>query len=253
MSVLTKWFIFFSNRILLTADGKIPASTTPPIAIPENTTIIHLPNEKDGTLCRALSVEATEDSNANFIDLRTSFDILPQSDYIMAGKAAEVLYWDEHTQFCGKCGGVMQFHTDISKRCTSCGKEVWPQLAIAIIVAVTRSEEILLVQSRNFRGDYLGLVAGFVETGETLEECVHREVMEETHITIKNLQYVESQPWPYPCGLMIGFTAEYAGGDIQIQRSELNKGGWYHRSSLPAIPGKVSLARRLIDRWLASF
>ena len=117
----------------------------------------------------------------------------------------------------------------------------------AIIVAITRGHEILLVQSKKFRGNYFGLVAGFVETGETLEECVHREVMEETGITIKKLKYFSSQAWPYPFNIMIGFTAEYAHGDLQLQRSELNEGGWYKLNNLPEIPGKVSLARQLID------
>lgn len=95
----------------------------------------------------------------------------------MAGKAQEILYWDQNTRFCGVCGAPMKLHTDISKRCTNCGKEVWPALATAIIVAITRNEgrEILLVQSNKFKKDYLGLVAGFVETGENLEQCVHRE------------------------------------------------------------------------------
>ena len=142
------------------------------------------------------------------------------------------------------------FHTDISKRCTNCGKEVWPALAVAIIVAITRGDEILLVQSNKFKGDYLGLVAGFVETGETLEECVRREVMEETHISIRDIEYFKSQSWPYPSGLMVGFKAKYESGELCLQRSELNKGGWYRRDNLPAIPGKVSLARMLIDDWI---
>ena len=93
----------------------------------------------------------------------------------------------------------------------------------------------------------MGLVAGFVETGESLEEAVKRETLEETGISIKNIQYAGSQAWPYPSGLMIGYTAEYESGNMQIQRSELNKGGWYSLRNLPAIPGKVSLARQLID------
>ena len=146
----------------------------------------------------------------------------------------------------------MQLHTDISKRCTQCGREVWPALSAAIIVAITRNhgEEILLVQSKSFKRDYMGLVAGFVETGESLEACVEREVWEETRLHIRNLRYFASQPWPYPNVLMMGFTAEYDGGTLQLQRSELNKGGWFSRHNLPAIPGRVSLARKLIDHWL---
>ena len=144
----------------------------------------------------------------------------------------------------------MKFHTDISKRCTQCGKEVWPQLATAVIVLVSRGDEVLLVHAKNFRGDFYGLVAGFVETGETLEEAVCREVMEETGLTIKNLHYYGSQPWPYPCGLMVGFLAEYDNGDIHLQRSELSRGAWFNRHHLPQIPEKLSIARQIIDYWL---
>ena len=179
--------------------------------------------------------------------LRETFDVLDSECYALAGKARELLYWNDNSQYCGMCGCPMKFHTNISKRCTNCGKEVWPALATAIIVAIMRGEEILLVQSKNFRGDYMGLVAGFVETGESLEEAVKRETLEETGISIKNIQYAGSQAWPYPSGLMIGYTAEYESGNLQIQRSELNKGGWYSLRNLPAIPGKVSLARQLID------
>ena len=144
----------------------------------------------------------------------------------------------------------MRLHTDISKRCSQCGKEVWPQLATAVICLVQRGDEVLLVHARNFRGDFYGLVAGFVETGETLEEAVVREVREETGIEIRNLRYFASQPWPYPCGLMVGFTAEYASGELHLQRSELSRGGWFKRNALPQIPEKLSIARRLIDHWL---
>ena len=108
---------------------------------------------------------------------------------------------------------------------------------------------MLLVHARNFKRDFFGLVAGFVETGETLEEAVEREVMEETGIRIRNIRYFASQPWPYPCGLMVGFFADYESGDIHLQRSELSKGGWYRYDALPPIPEKLSIARRLIDHW----
>ena len=144
----------------------------------------------------------------------------------------------------------MKFHTDISNRCEPCGKEVWPQLATAVIVLVRKGDEVLLVHANNFRTDFYGLVAGFVETGETLEEAVHREVMEETGLHIKNLKYFASQPWPYPCGLMVGFTADYDGGKIHLQRSELSKGAWFDKDHLPHIPEKLSIARHLIDDWL---
>ena len=183
--------------------------------------------------------------------LRPSWYKLSKDLYQTAGKCHEILYWDQNTQFCGVCGAPMKMHTEISKRCTQCGKEVWPQLATAIIVLIHKGEEVLLVHAKNFRGNFFGLVAGFVETGESLEEAVHREVMEETGLTIENIRYFGSQPWPYPCGLMVGFEADYVSGTIKLQREELAAGSWFSKDNLPTIPEKLSIARQLIDSWLA--
>jgi NAD+ diphosphatase len=139
--------------------------------------------------------------------------------------------------------------TDISKKCTECGKEVWPQLATAVIVLIHRGDEVLLVRAKNFKRDYYGLVAGFVETGETLEEAVAREALEETGVNITNIRYFGSQPWPYPCGLMVGFNADYVSGEIHLQHSEIAKGGWFRKDNLPNIPEKLSIARMLLDAW----
>ena len=182
--------------------------------------------------------------------LRKSFQVLSPSDYQLAGEGQELLYWDSNSKYCGCCGAPMKWHTEISKHCTECGKEVWPQLSIAIIVRIVRDDMILLVHSRSFRSNYYGLVAGFVETGETLEEAVRRECREETGIEIKDLEYFGSQPWPYPCGLMVGFTARYASGEICLQTEELGGGDWFRRDNLPQIPDKASIARQLIDDWL---
>ena len=140
--------------------------------------------------------------------------------------------------------------TDISKKCTECGKEIWPQLATAVIVLIHKGDEVLLVRAKNFRTDFYGLVAGFVETGETLEEAVAREAFEETGVKITNIRYFGSQPWPYPCGLMVGFNADYVSGEIKLQEEEIAKGGWFHRNHLPEVPEKLSIARMLIDDWL---
>ena len=194
--------------------------------------------------------------------LRASYYKLPYELYLKAGKCQELLYWDYNTRFCGVCGAPMKMHTAISKRCTNCGKEIWPQVSPAVIVLIHRTvkggesgaegkeEEVLLVQARNFRTDFFGLVAGFVETGESLEEAVHREVMEETGLRITNLRYFGSQPWPYPCGIMVGFHADYVSGDIHLQREELKRGAWFRKDNLPTIPEKLSIARKLIDDWL---
>lgn len=182
--------------------------------------------------------------------LRNSFHRLERPLYLMAGKCFELTYWSARHRYCGVCGAEMKFHTAISKRCPNCGNEEWPQPAVAIIVRIHRGDQLLLVHARNFVSDYYGLVAGFVETGETLEEAVRREVKEETDIEITNIRYFGSQPWPYPCGLMVGFTADYVSGSVHLQEDELSCGGWFDREHLPHIPDKLSIARVLIDDWI---
>ena len=192
----------------------------------------------------------THSTKYEMCGLRPSYYKLSSDLYLKAGKCEELLYWDQNTKYCGVCGAPMRMHTDISKKCTECGKEVWPQLATAIIVLIHKGNEVLFVHAKNFKSNFMGLVAGFVETGETLEQAVHREVMEETNLTITNVKYFGSQPWPYPCGLMVGFTADYVSGEIKLQTSELARGAWFSKDNLPTIPEKLSIARRLIDAWL---
>ena len=207
----------------------------------------------DGAKAYRIDQPITNSDRYEMCGLRQSYYKLSEADYRLAGKCRELLYWDQSTKFCGVCGGTMHFDTPISKKCDQCGKEIWPLLAPAVIVLVRKGDEVLLVHANNFRDDHYGLVAGFVETGETLEEAVYREVMEETGLHITNLRYFGSQPWPYPCGLMVGFTADYDGGKIHLQRSELSKGAWFDRNHLPHIPEKLSIARQLLDSWLERF
>lgn len=242
-----RYFVFCQSDLVLekTTDGyRIP--TEPPTELKPWTTVMNV----DGEKAYRIDLPLLGNENYEMCGLRQSYYKLSEEDYLKAGKCHELLYWDQNTKYCGVCGGLMKFHTDISKRCEHCGKEVWPQLATAVIVLVRKGDEVLLVHANNFRTDFYGLVAGFVETGETLEEAVHREVMEETGLHIKNLKYFASQPWPYPCGLMVGFTADYDGGKIHLQRSELSKGAWFDKDHLPHIPEKLSIARHLIDDWL---
>ncbi len=247
------YFVFCKDELLLEQqeDGSysVPLSEEPPTEIKPWTTLLRV-TPLNGVDVRAYNLPAPT-PEGTFCPLRQSYYKLPLELYLKAGKCAELLYWDQNTRFCGVCGGTMKFHTDISKRCEQCGKEVWPQLATAIIVRITRDDEILMARARNFRGDFYGLIAGFVETGETLEEAVVREVHEETGLEIKDIRYFGSQPWPYPSGLMVGFTAHYAGGQIHVQREELKNVAWFHRDHLPKLPEKLSIARQLVDDWLA--
>ena len=250
-----QYFVFCQSDLVLEKFGygyRIPEE--PPVEVKPWTTVMNI----DGAKAYRIDTPLTGSDHYEMCPLRQSYYRLPEADYLKAGKCQELLYWDQNTKFCGVCGGAMRFDTDISKKCEHCGKEIWPQLATAVIVlirrhdAATGKEEVLLVHANSFRDDHYGLVAGFVETGETLEQAVYREVMEETGLHITNLHYFGSQPWPYPCGLMVGFTADYDSGKIHLQRSELSKGAWFDRDHLPHISEKLSIARQLLDAWLAT-
>lgn len=248
------WFVFCHSELMLekTPDGKytVPLSEKAPLNTASPISEIHNITPLDGTEIKAYATDSiTDTDHYELCPLRASYRKLPLELYMKAGKCAEILYWDANTQYCGKCGGRMKLHTDISKKCTQCGREIWPLLSTAIIVLIHRGDKVLLVHANNFKGHYYGLVAGFVETGETLEEAVRREVMEETGLQIKNLRYFSSQPWPYPCGLMVGFHADYESGELHLQLSELGDGGWFDKDNLPEIPEKLSIARKLIDDW----
>lgn len=251
------WFVFYQDKLLLKklpgkAGYEVPLSVESPVPVPRGNCVHSITPMGGDVPCKTFSIdyEYPEDERFRMWGLRASWDVLPEMYYLKAGKAKEILYWDAHNRYCGVCGKPMVMATDISKKCTCCGNTVWPQLATAIIVLIYRGDKILMVHARNFKGDFYGLVAGFVETGETLEHAVRREVMEETSLTIRNLKYFSSQPWPYPCGLMVGFTAEYESGELKLQESELSGGRWVSKDNLPQIPRELSLARKLIDLWL---
>lgn len=243
-----KYYCFYKGELLLRKDAD-------KYSIPEEMPLT-LDNVQDIDFCGTVSKAANmdkpyeEDEKYVMMPLRQTFFHLGEEEFKTATKCAEILYWDETTKYCSVCGAPMERHTNISKICTKCGREVWPQLAIAIIVRITRGDKILLVKARTFRKDFYGLVAGFVETGEGLEQAVEREIKEEVGLRIRKLKYFGSQSWPFPCGLMVGFTAEYESGEITLQEEELIDGKWFGKDNLPNIPDKMSIARRLIDDWI---
>jgi NAD+ diphosphatase len=172
----------------------------------------------------------------------------------IAGLANQFIYWDRNHRYCGKCGKLTEDKTDErAKICPNCGQIYYPRLSPAIIVAVTKRDRILLAHSRRFPSRFYSVLAGFVEPGENLSECVQREVREEVGIEVKNIHYFGSQPWPFPDSLMIAFTAEYASGEIKADKSEIADAGWFKADNLPRVPPGISIARQLIDWFLAKY
>ncbi len=189
-------------------------------------------------------------------NLRQLYGGLGDDWFQLAGRAVQIVDWERTHQFCGRCGAAMAaVPGERAKRCTVCGLSNYPRLSPAIIIAVTREIEgekhILLARNHRFPAGRYSVLAGFVEPGESLEECAAREVMEEVAIEIDNIRYFGSQPWPFPNSLMLGFTAEYAGGDFHLEDAEIAEAGWFAAHSLPNLPQRPSIARRLIDAFVA--
>ncbi len=186
-------------------------------------------------------------------ELRALHGVLDETHLQVAGLAIHLLHWDQTHAFCGVCGARTEFaEGENARRCVACQHLAYPRIAPSVIVAVTRDDELLLARGTRFTHPMFSVLAGFVEPGETLEQCVHREVREEVGIEVCNLQYFGSQPWPFPDSLMVGFTACYAGGTLSPDPSEIIEAGWFRRDALPIVPGSYSIARRLIDWFVES-
>jgi NAD+ diphosphatase len=244
------WFIFRGNEILVPeGDGRI--------LFPDIHRLFNLATvatlfigKYGGVPCYAVAIDrsARTPENFRFSDIRglsgrTSNELLG-----VAARASHLLLFNRTTQFCGVCGGPnLLMEAELAKQCPECGQIIYPRLSPAIIVLVRRDDEVLLARSPGFPPGMYSIIAGFVEPGETIEHAVHREVMEETGITIRDLHYIGSQPWPFPDSLMIGFVASYAGGMIKTDPKEIEEAAWFKRGALPGLPGPLSLSRALID------
>jgi NAD+ diphosphatase len=198
------------------------------------------------------AVEAGEDfhldDNCRFERIRSLYGSIPDGLFHLAGKASHLIYWSGNNLFCGRCGNPTENSRDErAKICTRCGNVIYPRLNPAIIVAIIRGDSILLARANRPGFTFHSVLAGFVEPGESLEECVQREIMEEVGIRVKNIRYFGSQDWPFPDSLMVGFTAEYDSGEIQIDHKEIAEAEWFTKKNLPDVPGKLSIARKLID------
>lgn len=197
------------------------------------------------------SEEAPAPAGMVFEPLRSLFERMEEDVFHLAGRAAQLLAWEATHRFCGRCGSVLvHAEQERAKLCPSCGLTHYPRLAPAVITAILKGDRILLAHARHFRNNMYGLISGFVEPGETLEDCVRRETMEEVGLRLRNIRYFGSQQWPFPHSLMIGFIAEYDGGEIAVDGEEIVHADWFGPDQLPVIPSGVSIARKMIDWYV---
>jgi NAD+ diphosphatase len=195
--------------------------------------------------------ETPAPAGLEWCELRAVTALLQEDAFQAISCARELLWWERRNRFCGCCGQPTQpSRTERALVCQACKTTVYPVIAPAVIVAITRGDTLLLAHNKNFRPGLHSLIAGFVDPGETLEQCVTREAHEETGVCIRNPRYLGSQPWPYPNSLMLGFHAEHESGEIAVDGVEIEHAAWFRRDALPEIPSKGTVARRIIDVWL---
>jgi NAD+ diphosphatase len=214
----------------------------------------HLLGELQGVACVALNLadDAPAPPGYRYAGLRSLFFRIPEPLLAIAARAFQIVEWDRTHRYCGRCGTpTRQRESERAKECPACGYIAYPRVSPAMMALVTRGREVLLARSTRFVTGMYSALAGFVEPGETIEDCIVREVREEVGVEVHNLRYFASHSWAFPHSLMIAYTAEHAGGDIRLEDDEIADAQWFSVDDLPPIPPGVSIARRLIDATVA--
>jgi len=202
------------------------------------------------------AAELPEDAEApagmSWEGLRALFSVLDDAHFALAGRAVQLINWDRTHQFCGRCGSRTEPHPQERVRvCPACKLSAYPRVAPAVMALIKRDKQILLARGPHFPPGMYSALAGFVEPGESLEQCLAREVFEEVGVQINNMRYFASQPWPFPHSLMIAFVCDWVSGEIKPQDGEIEEANWFEVLQLPKLPSKISIARRLIDAVVA--
>lgn len=257
------WFIFRGSELLVANEAAGETATLP--SSHQNFTLLrqHYLGQLEENLqqihCYAAEVapETEPPTGMQFAGLRQLFLRLPMDHLWLSGRAVQIIDWDRTHQFCSRCATPTQILShERAKKCPNCGLTTYPRISPAIIVRVDRVIDgvphVLLARNGRWQRNFYSVLAGFVEPGETLEDCVHREVFEEVGIRLRKVRYFGSQPWPFPNSLMVGFTAEYASGDIVLEEEEIADAQWFTADNLPNLPSSMSIARRLVDAFVAA-
>lgn len=234
-------YIFKQQQLLVDADFQLPEVEV----LASDLSI----NAGDAVIARDLLDHEPIPVGLQLIPIRQLLQVWTSAQFEQASRAIQLLEWRRNHQFCSHCGHKTEAHPrgEYAMICPDCGYHQYPRVNPCVITIITRGDnEILLAKNaRNTSGMY-GLIAGFVEVGETLEDAVRRETFEEVGLKLKNIQYLASQPWPFPSNLMLAFKAEYAEGEIELQEDEISDAAFFHFDQLPLIPFKGSIAHAMI-------
>lgn len=247
------WMLVQRDRVLL-REGDAGLAGAEQAARLASAGAAHFIGTLDGRQLWAAGVDddADADDGWRFSDLFSFHALAGDERWLAAGRAVQIVEWERTHRFCGRCGAPTEPVTgERAMRCRKCGLLAFPRLSPAVIVLIHRGDEALLARSHRFPAGMYSALAGFVEPGETVEGALVREVEEEVGVRVRNLEYRGSQPWPFPNSLMLGFFAEYAGGEIVPEAAEIEDAAWFRVDALPTIPGPISIANRLITAWAA--
>jgi NAD+ diphosphatase len=243
-------FAFLGSRVLALADGTVPRLEQLRDALADGSRLLHV-GDLDGEPCFAAAIDEPA-PGTEAVGLRSLLAVLPEPLATAAGRAAQTVEWDRSHAFCGRCGSATEpSAAELARTCPHCGASYWPRITPAVIMLVERDDRILLATRAGPSTGFYSCLAGFVEPGETLEQAVAREVEEEVGLQIDEIRYFGSQPWPFPSQLMVGFTARSARGDLRLDPAELADAGWYRADELPPVPPPFTIARTLIDAFVA--
>ncbi|MBX2843323.1 MAG: NAD(+) diphosphatase [Flammeovirgaceae bacterium] len=222
-----------------------------PFESPDNqisTEYLGLLNDK---ACFSVSLDQTHPEIEKFewLTLRSLVTIVEKELFLLLGRARQTNFWAKNNRFCGQCGTpTISIPEEKAKSCPNCKTLFYPNIYPAIIVAIEKDGKILLAHAKRFKENFYSVLAGFLEIGESFEDCLNREVYEEVGIKVKNIQYFGSQAWAFPSSMMVGFTAEWASGAIKVDDDEISDANWYFPDELPLTPGEYSIAGQLI-KW----
>lgn len=241
-------YIFDGQQIFLTQDGKIPCFDE--LQLTEHQSFYCFA-KTGGTQHLLLNQPIPNQTNLQSTLLKVAWLDFTEQQRALSSLAIHLSYWRQTQQYCGQCGNkLIDMNEERARRCEQCGRIIYPKICPCIIVMIRKDDELLLARGKRFTGSFYSALAGFIEPGETAEQAVHREVAEEVGINIKNIQYIMSQAWPFPDSLMLGFIADYASGNINIDKREIVDARWFKKNDLPERPVSTSIAHALIEHCI---
>lgn len=253
------WFAFEGHKLLVFDHDQpltIPCTTslTELDLSPVRTQYLGRLNDVD---CYSAEIErgTSPPEGMSFLSLRRLFGQMDESNLQVAGRAIQIMSWDRDHQFCGRCATPTIMESDRARVCPNCSLRSYPRISPAVIMRIDQGDKILLAHSNRHPSGMYSVLAGFAEPGETLEETVAREIFEEVGLEVTNVRYFGSQPWPFPNSLMIGFTCDYAGGEIALHDDEIAEADWYTAAEITSgefftPPSTISIAGQLIADFI---